>query len=240
MFKLFSKKKQADNDNPLDDLGPLYHHYAFFGVNNQQMRGMYPLNQKSKSPIILAYIAYAIAKSKVNATTPISFTELFCADGYYAMAAVRLGCSKSIGIDNNSRGGHFEKAPAIAERLKISDVEFQRKDITPTASFMSTDIVANVGGLYHVDEPVKILELSYKMANKYLIVQNVVSLENTADDYYEAPGPGWHWGNRFSAKSFDNVIKKLGYKVIDYHFNELEGSRNLAERGSVYYLIQKE
>ncbi|MGD0232802.1 MAG: hypothetical protein ABSC19_21030 [Syntrophorhabdales bacterium] len=102
MFRLNSKTK----NNILHGLGPLYHNYSFFGVDNDQLPGIYELNQKAKAPIISAYIAYAIAKSKRNTSDIVSFTELFCADGFYAMVASRLGCNRSIGIDND-RDKHF-------------------------------------------------------------------------------------------------------------------------------------
>jgi hypothetical protein len=225
-------------NNILHDLGPLYHKYSFFGVYNDQLPGIYELNQKAKAPIIIAYIAYAIAKSKGNTSDTVSFTELFCADGFYAMVASRLGCNKCIGIDSD-RDQHLKNAKLIAERLNLSNIEFMKEEITPGSAFASTDIVANVGGLYHVDDPEKILELSYKMANKYLIVQSVVSLAIDDEKYFESPAPGWTWGNRFSRKSFDKMIKKICPKITDHHFNELEGNTRLEDRGSVYYLIEK-
>ena len=116
---------------------------------------------------------------------------------------------------------------------------FQKQEITPSSTFDATDIVANVGGLYHIDNPVQILELSYRMANKYVIVQSVVSLAPDDEDYYESPAPGWTWGNRFSRESFDKMIKKQRYQIVDQHFNELEGNDRQEDRGSVYYLIKK-
>ena len=59
MLSFLQKKK-----NVLHDLGPLYHDYSFFGVNNEQLPGIFELNQKSKFSTITAYIAFAIAKSK--------------------------------------------------------------------------------------------------------------------------------------------------------------------------------
>jgi hypothetical protein len=234
VFKFVKKAKQ----NVLHDLGPLYHKYSFFGIDNDQLPGMYELNQKAKVPVITAYIAYAIAKSKKKTSDAVSFTELFCADGYYAMVASRLGCNISIGIDND-RDKQLKNAVSIAQRLNLNNVEFKNEEIAPGSAFASTDIVANVGGLYHVDNPQKILELSYKMANKFLIVQSVVSLARDDEDYYEAPAPGWTWGNRFGRKSFDNMLKKICPKIIDHHFNELEGNDRLEDRGSMYYLIEK-
>lgn len=234
---MFWKRKKI-TDNLLKDLGPLYHNYSFFGVDNEQLPGIYELNQKAKAPIITAYIAYAIAKSKVRTSDTVSFTELFCADGYYAMIAARLGCNLSIGIDND-RDKHFSNATLIAARLGHANVIFQKEEITPTSSFGGTDIVANVGGLYHVDNPEKILELSYRMANKYLIIQSVVSLATDDEDYYESPAPGWTWGSRFSRQSFDRMIKTHCSQIVDQHFNELEGNNRSEDRGSVYYLIKK-
>lgn len=225
-------------DNILHDLGPLYHSYSFFGVDNAQLPGIFELNQKTKAPIISAYIAYAIAKSKKRVSDDISFTELFCADGYYAMVAARLGCSRSIGIDND-HDGHFKNAKLIAERLGIQGIEFIKENISPDTALIPTDIVANVGGLYHVSNPEEILSLSYKTASKYLIVQNVVSLATNDTDYFEAPAPGWTWGNRYSRESFDKLIRKICPKIVDCHFNELEGNDRLEDRGSVYYLIEK-
>jgi hypothetical protein len=67
----------------------------------------------------------------------------------------------------------------------------------------------------------------------------VVSLATDDADYFESPAPGWTWGNRFSRKSFDRMIRSLGYTIVDSHFNELEGNSRPEDRGSVYYLIQK-
>lgn len=201
------------------------------------MPGIYELNQKSKSPIILAYIPYAIAKSREKTSDNVSFTELFCADGYDAMAASRLGCVRSVGIDIDS--GTITKSEIIAERLGLLGVEFIKERITPDSVFTPTDIVANIGGLYHVDAPEKILEMSYRMAKKFLIVQTVVSLATDDEDYFEAPAPGWTWGNRYCRKSFDKMLKGMSPDIIDHHFNELEGNNRPEDRGSVYYLIRK-
>lgn len=224
--------------NILEDLGPLYHNYSFFNVNNQQISNKFVLNQKAKAPIITAYIAFALAKSRSRSSETVSFSELFCADGYYAMVASQLGCSPSIGVDNN-KDGYFKKSLEISQRLGLKNIEFQVSDISLTPPLCNTDIVANIGGLYHMDDPESVLKMSLNLANKYLIVQSVVSLENSSPEYFEAPAPGWTWGNRYSIQSFDAMIKRNCPKIVDYHFNELEGNRRLQDRGSVYYLIEK-
>jgi SAM-dependent methyltransferase len=221
-------------------LDGLYHEYSFFGFQNEQPNKMFVLNQKAKAPIITAYIAHAIAKTK-EIKDDISFVELFCADAYYAMVASRLGAKYVFGIDNNKdQYADSKKLKSIAKKLNISEFIFIDSDINKLSERDKYDIVANVGGLYHVNNPEEILEKSYSIANHYLIVQSVVSLASKKDDYFETPAPGWNWGCRYNKESFDRMIKEREYKIIDYHFNELKGNSRLEDRGSVYYLIEKE
>ena len=232
-------KLEKRPSNLLEEFGPLYHSYSFFGVDNKQMEGIYKLNQIAKSQIITAYIAYAIGNSVKEVDTSISFSELFCADGYYAMVARSLGCSPCVGIDND-RDKHTKIAPLIAQKLGLDNVFFLQSSINPDSEFDSFDIVANIGGLYHTEKPQEILEMSYEMSRKYLIIQNVVSLAKHEADYFESPAPGWTWGSRYSRESFDAVITSLfGPKIVMTHFNELTGNSRLEDRGSAYYLIRK-
>ena len=238
-MNLFNWKSKKYPPNPLEEFGPLYHSYLFFGIDNKQVDGIYKPNQFAKSQIITAYIAYALASSLDDSNSNISFAELFCADGYYAMVARSLGCKPCLGIDNN-RDKHTQISPSIAQKLGLDSVSFLESDILTNSKFDSFDIVANVGGLYHTEKPEEILIMSYEMSRKFLIIQNVVSLANNSESYFESPAPGWTWGSRYSKASFDAVINRLfGSKVILSHFNELTGNDRLEDRGSAYYLIKK-
>jgi hypothetical protein len=227
------------NGNVLAELGPLYHTYDWFGVSNEQYPGIFEKNQKSKQAIIGGYILQAIAKCKQTIDTNVTFAELFCADGYYAMLARHFGADESVGIDND-RDGQFAPAERIAERLGIDRCRFIKADVNDADKLGQFDIVANVGGLYHVSNPEEILQKSYDMARKFLIVQNVVSLANNDKNYFEAPAPGWNWGSRYNARSFYRMLASKGWNIVDYHFNQLEGNDRPEDRGSIYYLISKE
>ncbi len=236
---MFGNNRISKQQDSLKYLGPLYHKYSFFGVENEQLEGIFAGNQQAKASILTAYIAFAIAKSKEK-QDKVDFAELFCADGYYAMVASRLGVSNSVGYDNDIDPHHFfKKAPQIAKSLNLKNVKFIKSDMQNLKKLPRYDIVANVGGLYHVENPETILKESYSMAKKFLIVQTVVSLENKKKDYFVTPAPGWTWGSRYSRESFDALIRRMKYKVIDSHFNELTGNGEASNRGSVYYLIQK-
>lgn len=221
----------------LSDLGPLYHDYSFFGARNEQLPGIFAPNQRAKAPIITAYIALALAKVR-DGSEEASFLELFCADAYYAMVASRLGATTTAGLDNN-RDRYTDLAPEVARRLGIRGFEILRMDVQDLGSVAPVDVVANVGGLYHVANPIEVLEASHRLARRFLIVQSVVSLATEDDDYFETPAPGWDWGSRFSRASFEKMIRAQGYDVVDSHFNELTGNERPSDRGSVYYLIRK-
>jgi len=222
----------------LSDLGELYHDYSLFGARNRQLPGVYAPNQAAKSPIIRAYIQLAIAKCKAKLADQVTFTELFCADGYYAMAARHLGADRSIGIDND-KSGQFAKAPIIAQRLGLTNVNFVHADVAETLTFERTHIVANLGGLYHVSDPAKVLRESYNLARRFLIVQTVYSLASEDPGYFETPAPGWQWGCRFSYEWFRSRIDELGGNALDRHINVLEANPRPEDRGSAYFLIEK-
>ncbi len=227
----------GSGSHSLNDLGELYHDFSVFGYTNRQKGGCFSMNQKSKAPVISAYIQWAIAKSKLHVDDQVSFIELFCADGYYAMLARHFGATVATGLDND-RDGFLSNARDVSARLKIGNINFLKEDINRIDTLERMDIVANVGGLYHLDNPAEIIAKSYGLARKYLIIQTVVSMSNVLPDYFETPAPGWTWGSRYNRFSFDRLIANAGYEVVDKHFNELEGNERLEDRGSVYYLIK--
>ena len=224
--------------NLLDDLGPLYHSYELFGVRNAQLPGLFAPNQRAKAPILQAYIQYAIAKSRAHPDDRVRFLELFCADGYYAMAARLFGADECVGVDDG-RDPYFELAPVIAGRLGLDRVSFVRADVHDMGGSPPFTIVANVGGLYHVSDPGDVLRLSWQLSQRFLIVQSVVSLAHTDADYFEAPAPGWTWGSRFSEAWLCAQLLRLGGRVVDTHTNELTGNERLDDRGSFYAIVER-
>ena len=223
----------------LDSLGPVYHNYRFFGVDNKPCNRVFELNQLAKEPIIRAYVALALAKAGALEPQQPSFLEMFCADGYYTMLAAKLGAGKAVGVDSN-QDGHLDLAPAIAAALKVPNTHFLKMDVHHGADLGTFDVVANIGGLYHVADPEDVLDLSYRMARHFLVVQTVVSLANRNPDYFETPAPGWTWGCRYSYESFHKSIMARNWTILDHHFNRLPGNPRAEDKGSSYYLVAKQ
>lgn len=218
--------------------GPLYHDFAWLGRPTAQLPGIYGPNQRAKAPVIAAYILLAFARLRCRGREDISFAELFCADGFYTLLAAQFGARRAVGYDND-RDGHLASAVQMRDLLGLDRASFHRTDIEAIAPETRAAVVANVGGLYHVDDPEAVLDQSYRMAEDYLIVQNVVSLATAAPDYFERPAPGLSWGNRYSRESFDRMIRSRGWCIVDTMFNTLDGNPRLEDRGSLYYLIEK-
>jgi len=218
----------------LSDIVPIYHDFRLLGGHHG---GDSPhiRNQGSKAPIIQAYTHYALARAGFGAT----FMELFCADAYYAMYARQAGAARAVGVDDN-RYGFLDSARRIAERLDLTGLAFVESDVAAIST--ASEVVANVGGLYHVSDPRGVLEHSARLARRYLIVQSVVTLASDAEDYFVTPAPGWTWGCRMSARSFDRMILEVagdaGFRVVARHENELAGNARAEDRGSVYYLLE--
>jgi len=223
---------------PVAGFDPLYHNFAWLGLPTPQIEGIYADNQKAKAPIIAAYILLAMAKLRCRDHKTISVAELFCADGFYALLAAHFGAHRCVGYDND-RDGHLQTASLIRDRLGLYNVSFRKTDVQAIPADARFSIVANVGGLYHVTDPVAVLQQSYAMATDFLIVQNVVSLANESVDYFQQPAPGLDWGNRFSRQSFDALIRDTGWSVVDSAFNRLTANPRPEDQGSVYYLIEK-
>lgn len=220
-----------------DTESPTYHDFSWLGLPTPQIPGIFKPNQEAKAPVLCAYVLLALARTRNAGEGAPSFAELFCADGFYAMFASRFGAARSVGYDND-RDGHFASALRIRDRLGLHNVEFVRCAVEQIEA-AHFDIVANVGGLYHVDDPHGVLRQSWDMAQRFLIVQNVVSMATDDADYFERPAPGLDWGNRFSRASFDRLVRSLGGRIVLHDFNMLEANPRIEDRGSVYYLIEK-
>lgn len=196
------------------------------------------LNQASKENYIQAHILLAFAGLHERGIMNPSVLELFCADGYFGLFAKRFGADVVRGIDND-KDGHLHLAHHFVKALGYSGVDFFKQDVAGLDDAWSADLVINAGGLYHVDNPEEVLHQSYSLANHYLVIQTVVTTAVESDSYFQAPAPGWTWGNRYSEGSFKKLLFGTGWKVEDYRYSNLLGNIRLEDRGSVFALVSK-
>jgi 2-polyprenyl-3-methyl-5-hydroxy-6-metoxy-1,4-benzoquinol methylase len=223
----------------LAELETYFHSFERLGLHvTQREETSFKVNQKCKEGTVLAYLQLAIEKSKKTYKDKPSVLELFCADGYYASFAKHMGAGRVTGIDWDEKG--IRQANAVYSLLFGESDQFQLSDVYNFNPIESYDVVLCCGGLYHVSDPKRVLEDCFsKFSKRFLVVQSVISLENEDDNYFVTPAPGWSHGSRFSAGFLRKIILEVGWKIIDSHFNELEGNDRLCDRGSIYFFCQQ-
>src|SRR5580700_5940566 len=83
-------------------LDPWYHDFSLFGLKTPQRGGIFPANQKCKEPILFSMMEEAVrlCRQRGQGTRGV---ELFCADGFFGMYAIRLGAEGVRAIDLDDR-----------------------------------------------------------------------------------------------------------------------------------------
>lgn len=222
-----------------------YHDFKILGVPTMQLQGDGSKEaQEDKQYIIFDYIKRAVEyiKQNLNGESSITGVELFCADGFYSNFAVQNGVDSMLGIDLEELSGEGKKRSSVLEQARLvtkllknsEKVKFQKGDVFDLKN--SYDICLCLGGLYHLEDPEKLIALLKEKIKKVLIIQTVVSLETEDENYFETPCPGWTWGCRFSHAYLKKMLDKCGWKIIKEDRNEIKWNQRLCDKGSSYLL----
>lgn len=222
-----------------------YHDFTILGLPTFQLpEDGAKEAQEDKQYIIFDYIKRAVEyiKQNFNEELPITGVELFCADGFYSNYAVQNGIDSMMGIDLEDLSGEGGKRSSVLDQARLATkllnnskkAKFQKGDVFNLKD--SYDICLCLGGLYHLEDPEKLIALLKEKINKVLIVQTVVSLETEDENYFETPCPGWNWGCRFSHNYLKKMLDRNGWKIIKEDRNEIIWNQRLCDRGSSYIL----
>lgn len=222
-----------------------YHDFAILGFKTHQMKheGAYEA-QRDKQTIIFDFIKKAVDFCRKSAHGPEHLTgvELFCADGFYSNFCVQNGVDSMLGIDLAEESGEGTKRASVLDQARVitkllgneTKIIFERRDVFNLQD--EYDICLCLGGLYHLNDPEKLLGLLRKKTRKVLIIQTVVSLEREDEDYFETPCPGWTWGCRFSHQYLLKMLERNGWNIQQTDRNEITWNKRLCDRGSSYVL----
>ena len=194
-------------------------------------------NQERKEKFILPYLKEAFqACAELGIDKPATL-ELFCADGFYSFWMQKnFNLTTLKAVDLNER--RITQAKVMNEVLQ-SNIDFYDMDVYDISPQERYDITLCAGGLYHVHDPQKMLELCYQMTNHYVIIQTVITLESEAEDYFITPAPGWKHGCRFTDARLRKWIEELGFEILQHGRDKLDNDAPLSSRGTTYYLCKK-
>lgn len=222
----------------LDRLGPWYHSFDSLGVRvPHRDDSLKAGNQRAKEGPIFAYLQLAIEKSRAHGGGDPSVLELFCADGYYAAHARRMGAGIVHGVDLNP--SHVERANAVFSVLYDEHDVFHVRDVHELQAERRYDVVLCCGGLYHTPKPEAVLRSCRKWTRRFLVVQTVVNPDHADDpQYIQSPPEGRRpHGSSFSAAYLDRALALSGWEVIDRHSTGI-GSGAQIDRESVFALCR--
>lgn len=193
------------------------------------------LNQPVKEEHLLHFMGRALSNLGPNPAC----LELFCADGFYSCRIKFLSPqAKVTGVDLN--GDHVRRAETMAGCLGLDNVDFVKEDVTAFLQSSSEpyDFVLCAGGLYHVNDPKRLLLQIGKMARGYIVLQSVVTLDTEDPNYFLQPAPGWQHGCRFTHAWLRERLHEIGWRLVDEARAELPGNRRLRDRGSSFFLCR--
>ena len=222
----------------LVDLGPWYHDFTSLGVRvPQRPEPFYAINQRCKEGPILALLQLALEKARRTSADRPSVLELFCADGYYAAHARRMGAGEVLGVDLDASS--LARANAMFAFLCGERDRFIAADVLSFVPASAFDVVVCCGGLYHLADPAALLaRCRAALGRRYLVVQTVVSEATDDEGYFVTPAPEWQHGSRFSASWVRAALRRCGWHPVVEHVNILEGNTRPVDRGSFYALCE--
>jgi len=195
----------------------------------------YVKNQRDKEEWLLPFLGKAF---KLNSSKAESFLDVFCADGYYSFwVKQNFNPGRIVGVDIT--GEDIRRCLLIKSILNFDRIEFRQQNVLEMSKTEKFDIVLNAGGLYHLQEPSKFIELSYAITRRLMVLQTVVTLETESEDYFVSPAPGWKHGCRFTDAWIRKRLSDIGWRIIQKERNVLSGNERLCDRGSSYFLLEK-
>lgn len=207
---------------------PWFHDWHPLGFRTPQASSFVE-NQKCKTEPIVRLTRRALEMCP----GPRHGVELFCADGYYATIALREGADSVLGVDLNEL---YLLQAALMARLQGTDGKLTFKNLDVLDLTGEFDFAVCAGGLYHLDDPARLLKQLRSNVKHALVIQTVYSMANEEADYFEAPAPGWTWGCRFSLGYLQDMVEAAGWKILHVETNELLGNTRREDRGSAYLL----
>ena len=92
-----------------------------------------------------------------------------CNHGYFGLEAAYFGAKHVYGYD--LRKVNIEKAKLLKGHFEIDNVSFAVDDVYNLNG--SYDIVYNLGLLYHVTDPCRLISLTYNLCNKFAVIDTI-------------------------------------------------------------------
>lgn len=98
-----------------------------------------------------------------------SAVDFACNHGYFSLLAAEMGFDAVQGLD--LREINLCKAALLARQYDLPNAQFEQRDVYTYDG--QADVVLNLGLLYHVTDPVRLMELSFAATSTFCIVDTI-------------------------------------------------------------------
>lgn len=219
-----------------------YHDFSALGLSTTVIDDSYARAQSVKVPAFVRHFERTFSRFSERDLGAMRGVELFCADAYFSQFALKRGVGQMIGIDLDAespenRSGVLSQAQIAAAALGTTNrFNVIRGDVREFEGRF--DFCVNYGGIYHLLDPLGLLRRCRTQVNGPMLLQTIVSLANTSDDYFESPAPGWTWGSRFSEGYLMTMLDQSGWDVEDVESEVADYNKRPADRGIVFALCR--
>lgn len=152
-------------------------------------RGVYSLDTGGRP----AY--HEIVWERLNPAFPdelrgASILDVGCNAGYFAMQLKMRGAGRVLGIDNTE---HYLKQAAACKQIWNLDIEYRMMDAHQVADTGEEfDIVVFAGVLYHLKNPLQVLEDLGTLCRDAILVESEVIADDPRNRVYVRQGPPQH------------------------------------------------
>ena len=225
---------------------PWYHSFSKIGFRTpQNVMDNYKRTQRTKSSNIFPLINDALTELARSKTGDIKAVDLFASDSYFGIATLQMNNRVSmIAIDLLEGSGEGEKRinhgdqAILAAKILGLDNRFEYRKMSVLEFNQSVDLIINTGGLYHIENPKKLLENLRRCCSSFMVLQTIVHEEFDFESFFETPAPNWTWGSRFSMNYLRQIVAETNWKIRYEAFHIVDSNLHQKDRGSAYMLLE--
>lgn len=104
-----------------------------------------------------------------------TFVDFACNHGYFSLEMAYFGAKQALGVD--LRPENVAKANFLKEYFGIEKATFRQQDIYALDQTEQYDVVFNLGVLYHITDPYKLMQLTYDLCKRFAVVDSIMHKE---------------------------------------------------------------
>jgi SAM-dependent methyltransferase len=107
--------------------------------------------------------------------TNSTVVDFACNHGYFSLEMAYLGAKQAVGVD--MRPENIAKANFLKGYFGIENAVFLQQDIYALDPNAAYDVVFNLGVLYHITDPYRLMRLTYDLCRRFAVIDSVMHKE---------------------------------------------------------------